>query len=174
MSTMAELQHMLSQLSPFLEIKFEEDKAILWYIGDDYGKSEAEIAELEDHDYYQSARMGEITFNSEGSITAFGLGHKYEHVSLIRQLNVLVDNVDTRETGYTEYVDVEIRLNGQIIEVDVVLVEFDPYAYADREEDDSVIVHHRRVVGQFSYDSKLKALTGRPSAPSGPLTTITW
>ena len=152
---MFEFQSLMRQLSSYLQLartgKFWE----LWFIGDDFGKSEAEIAELDEVGYYPSNRIVSIQIDPHGAIRSFDYdsSHGPNTRSLLQQLVNLIDRVDYTD-GYWNDVHVDVRPNGSMIEVDIVGIYLDPYF----DEETSTVSPASKLIGRFTYDPARKLL----------------
>ncbi len=182
-SAMLVFKQMVEKLSSENELARDASgKWNLWAVGQDWGMSEAEIAELktQKQGYQLSHNYGEVVVDKvDGAIRAFNFGHGYEKLSLLRQLEVLLAKIDV-DRYYTEYrFSLEFEDLGscshgceilnlaldfdddqeQCIAVDVVMIETE---YDDSTEDGfRMLTPTRRVVGQFLYHSLRQVLTHR-------------
>ena len=172
-SAMLELQEMLRRISYSLALIKQGDDWELWNQGEDFGKSEAEIAVLQANSlgYYSSYRYGTLAVGADGAIRDFKFGPQYEGHSLLWQLFTFLKEVVLGEggPGSMEDFDIDVRPHGSLIDIDIVAIETNWW----NEERDG---QHwqtlgggeiqygepfRKVVGRFAYDSHRNVLVHR-------------
>lgn len=139
--------------SDFCLVDKRQDELELWFRGDDWGKTDAEKEELYDSERYTSisSKIGTITLDTSGNVTALELGDGMAQYKSVLFLLCAFLADDRNLDGYSQGINLEMEPDGHLIRIKVVVLDAWPSG-----EDDGV-EFSSRPVGVITYDSELKA-----------------
>lgn len=144
---MSEFQRLIRGLSDSLLLHRPGRFWELWFAGDDFGKSEAEIAELNESGYYPSYQYGTIAITPQGAIRSLDFGTNYEGLPVLAQLLRFLERTEYSDSMLVD-VYTEMKPNGSMIDVDVRAVEDNSGFYGDEFRESTVT----RTIARFTFD----------------------
>lgn len=139
--------------SDFCLVDKQQNELELWSRGDDWGLTDAEKAELyaSERCTYISAKIGTITLDTSGNVTALELGDGMAQYKSVLFLLCAFLADDRNLDGYSQGINLEMEPDGHLIRIKVVVLDAWP-----SDEDEGMDIS-RRTVGVLTYDSELKA-----------------
>lgn len=158
---MVELQHMLNSLGGWLTLHRTGKYWELWFVGDDFGLTDAQKAELAESDdyYYSSHQYVSIKITRQGQIREFTApSGRYSGRSVFHQFILLIEAIEIPD-GTVHHLRIEVRPSGQLIDIDVIAVE--DIGGSIGGDDMYVPQLDERIVGRFAYDSIQKLIVHR-------------
>lgn len=138
----------------------QPNSAILWFVGDDEGVEPEVLEEMREQGYYPSYAIA--TISGDEAITAIASKSHCGVHNLLSQFAWLIESAIGGGTE-TSNMDLDLRPNGALIDIDVIAHQYD-WSAAEDDRDSAMQLGEGTVpicIGQFSYHPDQRQITVR-------------